>query len=88
MLAGGLFFFGLGLSLLIIGGSGIATAEIVRGGVRGGRALLFFVVAGLSILAIGSAVVAHSFKQHTVTKSGEGAPTAQHDTRRHGFSVS
>src|SRR5271169_6280145 len=66
-LALGLFLFGVGVCFFAIGGSGIATAEIVKGGFRGSRALVFLIVVGLSALVVGSALVAYSFGQ---TSSG------------------
>ena len=68
-LALGLFLLGLGVSLFAVGGAGIATAEITKGDLRRVRPLLFFVIAGLAAMAIGSIMAAFSLEQKATTGS-------------------
>jgi hypothetical protein len=65
----GLFFFGLGVSLLAIGGASVYTLGIVKGDLHGARVLFFPVAAGLSLLAMGSAMITYSLKKDTVVKA-------------------
>jgi hypothetical protein len=64
----GLFFFGLGVSLLAIGGASVYTLGIVKGDLHGARVLFFPIAAGLSLLAMGSAMITYSLKQDTMGK--------------------
>jgi len=70
-LASGLFFFGAGVSLLAIGGTGIEAAAIMKRDLREAQTLLFLIILGLSLLAVGSATVAYAFKEDAMVKSDD-----------------
>jgi hypothetical protein len=65
----GLFFFGLGVSLLAIGGASVYTLGIVKGELHGARVLFFPIAAGLSLLGAGSAMITYSLKQDAPVKA-------------------
>jgi hypothetical protein len=65
----GLFLFGLGVSLLAIGGASVYTLGIVKGDLHRVRVLLFPIAAGLSLLALGSAMITYSLKQEITVKA-------------------
>ena len=67
----GLFLFGLRISLLAIGGASVYTLGIVKGDLHRVRVLFFPIVAGLSLLALGSAMITYSLSKRPQSKPTE-----------------
>ena len=65
----GLFFFGLGVSLLTIGGTSVYTLGIVKGNLHAARVLFLPIAAGLSLLATGSVMITYSLKRDTMVNA-------------------
>lgn len=59
----GIFLFGVGISLLTTGGVGLFTLRLARRVTGEEPIVILAVVSGFLLLALGSAMVAHSLKQ-------------------------